>query len=210
MKSEWRIRIVGERDRNLGSEAYRLLCRILSFRVFEARKRHEDLWEPFPITWTMVGLWLGLAERRCYYLLGELQARGYLQHTGVFGCPGQAHYRLVEAMADNPPFKKGPDRAAIKCSPRAAIKCGPGTAKKCSPSSAEKCSPSTAKKGGRLNKYSLREEMKYPEGRNSSLRSNVSKTGNNGSLRSKEAESLRQRQHTELGKLKAKLKGGEA
>lgn len=167
MKPEWALRIVADHDLAISDGALRLLNRILSHRVFQSSRHHEPLWEPFPITWAMVAMWCGVSERESYNRLGELCRSGYLKHEGVFGCPGQAHYRLIEAMADGPPFKNRVSRAAQACSP--------STAQERSPSTAPERSPRTARKGGLLNKYSLREEKSTQKGSNSSLRSTGTK-----------------------------------
>jgi len=202
MTPEWRIRIVGEQDRSLGAEAYRLLCRILSFRVFEARKHHADLWEPFPITWTMVSLWLGLSRTQSYELMNQLEHRGYLKHTGVYGCPGKAHFRLVEAMADNAPFRKRPDRVSVFRHPRSPENRHPRGAKKRTPRVSENQS--------RLTKYSLREEMSTQREENSSLRSTGKKGERNGSLRSKASPEELKRYAGEMASLRRQLKGDKA
>ena len=178
MKPEWALRIVADHDLAISDGALRLLNRILSHRVYHCAKRQEPIWEMFPITWAMVAIWCGCGERESYNRLGELCSRGYLKHEGVFGQPGQAHYRLVEAMADGPPFKNRVGRAAQLCSPRTAQERSARAARKDRPSSAQERSARAARKGGDHILYSLREEKSTQKGSNSSLRS----TGTKGDL----------------------------
>lgn len=178
MKPEWALRIVADHDLAISDGALRLLNRILSHRVYHCAKRQEPIWEPFPITWAMVAIWCGIGRRESYNRLGELCQRGYLQHTGVMRCPGQAHYRLIEAMADGPPFKNRVGRDAQACTPRSAPQRTPRDARKGETRDATQRTPRDARKGSRHIKYSLREEKSTQKGSNSSLRS----TGTKGDL----------------------------
>lgn len=199
MKPEWALRLVAECDLAISHGAYRLLSRILSYRTRTSYK--EDPFDPFALTWAMVAKWCGCCERESYNRLGELVERGYLHHEGVLGCPGQAHYRIVEAMAEGP-FKKAVSRAAQACSPRTAQGCRPRTARKDSPRAAQEGGTRAARQGGHHISNSLREEMKVPRGRNSSLRSEVNEGGKVGSLRSKVGKEKLRQMAEQLAKLK--------
>jgi hypothetical protein len=176
VKPEWELRIVGERDLALSGEAYRLLCRILSDRSILAAKKRDSqaIWAAHGLTWTQVAMWTGCAEREAYRRIAELESRGYLAYEGVIGCPGQAHYRLVAAMAGGV-FKKPNCRSALPDCPRTARKGSPRAAKDDRTRSASEDRTRSARKERLLTKYSLREEMSNPRGRNSSLRSKGTK-----------------------------------
>ena len=208
MKPEWALRLVAECDLAISHGAYRLLSRILSYRTRTSYK--EDPFDPFPLTWAMVAKWCGCERRESYRRLGELVGRGYMHHEGVFGCPGQAHYRIVEAMAEGH-FKKGSDRGARQGTPRSANLDTPRSANLDTPRSANLDTPRGAReesaRGARKGPHhisnSLREEMKVPRGRNSSLRSEENEGGKVGSLRSKVGKKRLRQMAKQLAKLKA-------
>ena len=220
MKPEWALRLVAECDLSISDAAHRLLCRILSHVCVSACKK--DPWEPFPLTWAMVGRWCGVKESQSYFLLKQLQEKGYLRHEGVFGCPGQAHYRIIAAMAEghpSSPFKKAAGRTPENQSPSTPKKQGPSTPKKQGASSLENNGARTPEKERHHISYSLREEMSTRRGRNGSLRSTGNEGGESSARRAKngggEESSLRSKVGDEklremamgLAKLKAELKG---
>lgn len=191
--------MVAEADLKISDAAFRLLCRILSHVTRNAYRM--EMWEPFPLTCSMVALWCGVGDRQGYNLLAELERRGYLKHHGILGCPGKAHYRVVEAMAEKWSGFKKPENAG-------ADSCGPSTAKNCSPSPAKNCKARAAKNFRDHISNSFQEKMSTPRGRNGSLRSTGNEGEKVGSLRSKVklTDEQRQRLAEQLRAHREKLK----
>jgi hypothetical protein len=107
-ESPWmRLRLRAEADERISPHAYRVLCRIISWRV----RLGEEIDEPFTLPWPLVRQWIGREKDQCRAYLLELETFGYLHRQGAQGCPPTRLVRLVAAAGvkggKNPTLKGG-------------------------------------------------------------------------------------------------------
>lgn len=189
------LKLAIERDAKLSHSAARLGLLVASYVYNHDQLKYQPN-EPFPLPWTLCShLCFKMSKREVYRCLSELHERGFLKHTGVFGCPAKAYFRLPTELFSAPRGAKSGTPSSAKCdTARGAVNAPTRGAMKRSP-----------------HKYTLPSEeiVKPMEGIRAGKAGQETTGGNNGGLRpTRLTDSQKASLAAELRQLQKNMKKG--